>query len=206
MVNRRRERSEIIRLLVSHGADVNGYALINGKKGPTPLHVCGFPGETNLLIDLGADVDAVDENFSNMTPLMFAVLDDSPECASALTRVLLHRGADVNAMATHGRDAEVFARSTGNIGLADFLARVKAAGSWPRYVRAPRVALVRLRLLCARGRARPPTARHDPVLARLFAAPPPAPSNKRLASRQVHRPLPNEIFWLVLSFWRTDRD
>ena len=202
----RGDRSELIRLLVSHGADVNRSAFIDGNIGSTPLHVSVLPGETNLLIDLGADVDAVDEHCNNLTPLMHAVLDDDHVRSMARMRILLHRGADVNANATNDRDAEYFARRMNRDELADVLARVKAAGSWPRYVRAPRVALARLRLLCARGRARPPTARRDPILARLFAAPPPASSNKRLASRQVHRPLPNEIFWLVLSFWRTDRD
>ena len=48
--------------------------------------------------------------------------------------------------------------------------------------RAPRVALVVLRRLCEKERARPP-----PELARLFA-------------------LDKFIFWRVLAFWRTDRD
>ena len=56
------------------------------------------------------------------------------------------------------------------------------AGSWKLYVRAPRAALVALRRLCEKERARPP-----PELARLFA-------------------LDKFIFWRVLSFWRSDRD
>ena len=63
-----------------------------------------------------------------------------------------------------------------------FLRSVVAAGSWKLYVRAPRVALVVLRRLCEKERARPP-----PELARLFA-------------------LDKFIFWRVLSFWRSDRD
>ena len=50
------------------------------------------------------------------------------------------------------------------------------------FFRAPRVALVILRRLCEKDRARPP-----PELARLFA-------------------LDKFIFWRVLSFWRCDRD
>ena len=63
-----------------------------------------------------------------------------------------------------------------------FLRSVVDAGSWKLYVRAPRAALVALRRLCEKERARPP-----PELARLFA-------------------LDKFIFWRVLSFWRSDRD
>ena len=75
--------------------------------------------------------------------------------------------------------------------------RVAIAGSWFRYARAPRVELVTLRTLCARGRATPaPSAM---TFERLFGVPSsstgPAPSA-----------LPDEVFWIVLSFWRTSRD
>ena len=56
------------------------------------------------------------------------------------------------------------------------------AGSWKLYVRAPRAALVALRRLCEKDRARPPSE-----LARLFA-------------------LDKFIFWRVLSFWRSERE
>ena len=85
--------------------------------------------------------------------------------------------------------------------LADFLAAVKRAGSYAAYVRAPRVKLVRLRTLCARGRARPPA---DPVLERLFGGAPETPSTTK--SPRSSRPLPNEVFWHVLAYWRTSRD
>ena len=86
---------------------------------------------------------------------------------------------------------------------ADFLAGVKAAGSWRAYWRAPRVELVRLRSLCDRGRAEPPSPRvsrssnelsvaEAKVLERLFGAP--------------TRRLPNEVFWTILTFWRSSRD
>ena len=71
---------------------------------------------------------------------------------------------------------------------------------------------MRLRTLCARGRATPPPG--DPVLERLFAAPPPSSSTAppergtRSASRLrlTSRPLPNDVVWHILSFWRTTRD
>ena len=204
--HKRNDHSEAARLLIAHGADVN---LRARDDAVTPLHLCAFPGETDLLLDLGADINAVDT--FGCTPLFNSTIvfkSDNQKAAIAFARVLLRRGADVFAENKQGYDVQFMAHSDyhSDNELADFFAAVKAAGGWKPFIRAPRVALARLRLLCARGRARPPTARRDPILARLFAAPPPASSNKRLASRQVHRPLPNEIFWLVLSFWRTDRD
>ena len=67
------------------------------------------------------------------------------------------------------------------------LAEVRAAGSWNRYANAPRIDVIVLQRLCAAGRASPP-----PALARLFPTKSP--------------PLPKELVWLILKFWRTDRD
>ena len=69
------------------------------------------------------------------------------------------------------------------------LADVRAAGSWKRYVNKPRIDVFVLRRLCATGRASPP-----PALARLFPTSTKSP------------PLPKELVWLILKFWRTDRD
>ena len=83
--------------------------------------------------------------------------------------------------------------------LVQFLARVRAAesGAESCYVRAPREDLLTLRALCTRGRATPPSP--SILLKRLFGVPSsstgPAPSA-----------LPDDIFWIVLSFWRTSRD
>ena len=77
---------------------------------------------------------------------------------------------------------------------------VRLAGGAEAYLRAPRVQLARLRLLVARGRAQPPpfaSPKNVAVLARLFSC---APEGKRF------RPLPKEIFFHVLSYWRTARD
>jgi hypothetical protein len=76
---------------------------------------------------------------------------------------------------------------------------VLAAGSYRSYLKEPRVELVRLRLLCARGRATPPA---DPVLQRIFGAP--GASTKRAPMRAA--PLPNEVVWHIFSFWRSGRD
>ena len=72
----------------------------------------------------------------------------------------------------------------------------RLAWPWPReaetskrYANAPRLDVVVLQALCVQGRASPP-----PALARLF------PTSTRSQF------LPKEIFWRILSFWRTDRD
>ena len=197
---RRRDRSDVIRLLVHYGADVNAV----NQDGLTPLHLCDFPGETNLLIDFGARIDARDE--IGWTPLHFAACN--PHGSVALARVLMRRG-DLTLVDDDGFDAEYYANSMGNQELSQLFAAVNQAGSWRKYSNAHRIALVLLRTLCERGRARPPTSRREPVLARLFPAEPPPSSTKkaaRLASRAPKRPLPNEIFRHILAFWRTDRD
>ena len=107
-----------------------------------------------------------------------------------------------------GDDVEAFARRMAAerwvsrnrfLAAADFIAEVKNAGSWKAYLKVPRVELVRLRSLCNRGRAAPPP---DPILQRLFTNVT-ASTSKPARAR---RPLPNEVFWHVLQFWRTDRD
>ena len=193
----REDRSPMLRLLLAHGADVNGV----GVYATVALHFANSPQEADVLLKAGAAVDARDRDGD--TPLMFAASRDRYDVA----RYLLESGADISATTIDGRTVCVrCSQSSGRI--RRLLEAVETAGSWRSYVNAPRVALVRLRTLCARGRARPPSARRAPILARLFAvAPPPStPKHARLASRQLQRPIPNEIFWLVLSFWRTDRD
>ena len=69
------------------------------------------------------------------------------------------------------------------------LADVRAAGSFKRYANAPRLDVVVLQALCVKGRASPP-----PALARLFPT----------STKSPH--LPREIFWRILSYWRTERD
>jgi len=128
-----------------------------------------------------------------------------------VVRELLRGGADLDVVDAHGRNVEAIARTrlskeicTGE-GIPEhprecrrpgaveaflaLLAEVRAAGSWKRYVNKPRIDVIVLQRLCAAGRASPP-----PILASLFPTSTKSP------------PLPKELIWLILKFWRTDRD
>ena len=218
------DRSDMIRLLVSHGMDVDGRDVYRQSL----LHICQFPEEAAALIELGADVNATDR--IGQTALFFYA--EVPHRGLELIRLLLRHGCDAAAVTEHGEDVVGHAREFYNISAQDpddvgedelsrqlatatFLEDVKAAGSWKAYLRAPRVQLVRLRSLCDRSRAAPPStdvasgklmalttlsAAEVAVFARLFGAP--TPRTPRASSAR----LPNEIFWHILAFWRTDRD
>lgn len=217
-------QSDMIRLLVSHGMDVNHHT----PGSASHLHDCRCPEVAATLIELGADVNAT--SWDGETPL-FEYVELNERHAPELIRLLLRHGCDVAVVNEDGDDVVAVARESykcmldhGQYGkdrmnrqlaIADFLADVKSAGSWKAYLRAPRVQLVRLRSLCDRGRAAPPSvasgnlklttlrtlsAAEIAIFARLFGA----PTTRR--PRGSSSRLPNEIFWHILSFWRTDRD
>ena len=52
----RGDRSEVLQLLIRHGADVT-----QGINFTTPLHFCDFPKEASMLLDAGADINALDD-------------------------------------------------------------------------------------------------------------------------------------------------
>ena len=187
--HRRGDRSDAVRSLLSRGIHVN----VKNEDGLTPLHLCGFTPEMSALIDGGADANARDSN--GVQPLhIVSCLENSLE----LTKLLVHRGADVFAKSYHGirGTAEEFNTRLRNFETAKFLAD-KAASGWSPYDRVPRIELVRLRSLCIRGRASPPP---EPILERLFGAPAAPTKNKTAVT-----PLPREVFWHVLSFWRASQ-
>jgi len=116
----------------------------------------------------------------------------------AKTRLLVSRGASLDVLDQYGRSPEEHARLHGSIKNADFLAAVRAAGGWRKYIREPRINLLMLRLLCQDGRAAAPAGT---ILERLF------PSRSAARRRRVARTtLPKEVFWHVASFWRSGRD
>ena len=196
----RPDRSDAVRLLLAHGADANLEAAVR------PLLWCEYPEEMTVLLDAGADPNA--DN-----PLNCMIMDY--DNGLAMAKVLVRRGANVFYKNDRGHDVEYDVIHYYDLEDDDekktflaFLRAVKAAGSYKAYARAPRIELVRLRSLCARRRATPPP---DPILERLFDTPafernlvPECPHTK--AARGAAPPLPNEVFWHVLSFWRTSRD
>ena len=133
-----------------------------------------------------------------------------------MIRLLLSRGAALDARNNDGRDAETIARRFNNDDEAPaLLADVRlAGGTWDAYLRDPRKRLLALRVLCERGRA----STDDALLRRLFpAAPATAAEGGKRAKRGLQRTreeyraakggrLPRGIFWHILEYWRCDRD
>ena len=173
----------------------------------------GHQGIVRLLLKHGAAVNARSHT-TIMTPLMSAA-KFSGFVSLGVVRELLAGGADLDLVDAGGRNAEAIARtrlqmevySGGGIPetpslcrrpgaveaflalLAAVRAAGRAAGSWRRYVNVPRIDVIVLQRLCAAGRASPP-----PILASLFPTSTKSP------------PLPKELVWLILKFWRADRD
>ena len=224
------ERSDLCRLLASV-VDVNA----SNAQGTFPLHLARYPEEAAVLLDNGADVNASCDDVQVLfdeTPLELNY--DNPP----LARLLLSRGARTHPgkrdltqffrdMADDAaREPPVYdfdpgsmdkqgyicygdyARRDACLEAARLLEAVDSAGGWRRYTRAPRVELVRLRLLCDRGRATPPSAASAKlrtltetiILERLFGTR--TSSTRGGASGRV----PNEVFWLIFGFWRSSRD
>ncbi|KAH8072905.1 hypothetical protein JL720_10992 [Aureococcus anophagefferens] len=109
-----------------------------------------------------------------------------------MCKLLLSRGASLDARNNDGDDPEARARAYDHTTTADFLAAVRAAGGWLPYVNAPRKELLALRrrlpALRERGRAAPSSSvrAHE----RLF----------------LRKDVPDDIFSLVLTFWHSARD
>ena len=165
-----------IRLLLKHGAAVNA----RSTRGVTPLlmaaAMAGYVslGVVRELLAAGADLDLVNSGGDNAEAIVHGKLDNdvADDCGIPAFPELCRRTGAVEAFQA-------------------LLADVRAAGSWKRYVAAPRKHLIVLRCLCAAGRASPP-----PALARLFPGP----------EATEAPPLPRELAWKILEFWRTDRD
>ena len=183
----RSDRSDLIRLLVSHGADVNLFFPSMGWLLPPALHLCQFPGEVEALLDAGADIDI--REIRDDEPGRTALHCHAIRGHSALVKVLVHRGANVLSADENGDNALDLARWSErphNVETAAFLEHATAA-ALTAYSNAPRVDLVQLRELCERGRATPPP---ESILERLFDS----------------TALPKEVFWHILSFWRSSQD
>ena len=192
-------RVATMRFLLDHGADASAA----DDRGWTPLHICalyGYADAVAILLDGGARVDA--RNGSGHTPLISA----AREGRDAVLKRLLKHGAALGERNTYDETAEATARRWNRPATADLLGRVRAAGGWSGYVRAPRRQLLALRILCEQGRART----DDALLRRLFPAAPPAPEGAK-RTREDYRAeqggvVPRGIFWTIVEYWRSSRD
>lgn len=107
-------KAAMVKLLLQHGAPVN-----ERGRGLTPLLLTDEPEIATALLDGGADVNAATEasteDNEGKTPLMLALgtsyplhgydYDDSGAQRLAMIRLLLRRGANINATARYGATA-----------------------------------------------------------------------------------------------------
>ena len=166
----------VVRMLLAHGASVEAHAPFG--LCPTALQMAalmsGFIslGVVKELLQSGASLDAVNQYGHTADDIAQSRLDKP-----------IYAGDDMP-------EKPQLKRRPGAVeAFLALLADVRAAGSFKRYANAPRIEVVVLQALCAKGRASPP-----PALARLFPT----------STKSPH--LPREIFWRILSYWRTDRD
>ena len=105
-----KESIEIIRQLISNGADINS----KNYEGNTPLHISMLTTPYNmdiieLLIKSGSNINA--QNNSIMTPLMFASIDGEADCM----KLLLDMDANINIQNLWGATALYIAVQSRNI-------------------------------------------------------------------------------------------
>jgi Ankyrin repeats (3 copies)/Ankyrin repeats (many copies) len=106
--------SDILSLLIEHGADTNG----RGRFGDTPLHRASGTGRLEagqFLLNRGADIDV--QNYLNNTALIYAAANGHVEFA----RMLLDRGALIDARGNVGRTPLHWAAENGQIGAVRLL-------------------------------------------------------------------------------------
>ena len=172
-----------IRWLLVRGANVEATAQFGFK----PLHCAAAEGRRDaavVLLDAGADLNA--RTLRQSTSLHLNTDANLLNCK--MFKLLLSRGASLDAHDSKGRDPEAYARVLNRSNNAALFADVRAAGGWSAYVAAPRNQLLALR------RELPTCFRTAPCRARAQA---------RLF---LDRRIPDDVFMHVLTFWRSARD
>ena len=121
---------EQLNLFILGGADVNN---VKDPNGMTLLHLAiryGHADIATLLINKGADVNAMDEHTYTKTPLHWAAMKGH----TAVAELLIARGADVNAHGTYGHTPMQYAAGRGHLDVVELLlskgADVEAANHW----------------------------------------------------------------------------
>jgi ankyrin repeat protein len=109
--------TELVRLLISNGADVNA----SSADGDTPLHTASKEGFSDLVWLLGyngADVEA--RNELGRTALHIAAFRGNAE----VVELLLRAGrVDLDATDADGKTADILAEEKGHLGLAELIRR-----------------------------------------------------------------------------------
>ena len=120
------------------------------------------------------------------TPLMNCCAFAKPVSRQIETiKLLLSRGAAVDAVDRNDRDAAAYAAYGQNTEAAALVRAVRAAGGWRAYLIEPRLGLFVLKALAAKPR--PATAVPGRLHAGLFT-------------------LPDAVFRIVTQYWQSDRD
>jgi hypothetical protein len=202
-----RKKLAVMKLLIAYGATIDLVLLHLAILRSQP-EVLGL-----LLTSSGIDANETsnaNESFGRKPLLRVAAM--AKKDASEFVRVLLRRGASIDVLAEDDYDsrldglAEADGPALKHLLLPVFwypntrhlLSEILTAGSWKRYVREPCVDLLLLRVLCQSGRASAPRG----PMKRLFSASF-ANSGAKRAARGAS--LPDSLFWVVLSYWRSSR-
>lgn len=187
-------RVDVVRLLLDRGADVDR----PDSMGTTSLNIAcyrGYVDVARMCIEGGADVEKADHD--GQAPLYLACLAGRLDVARVC---VVEGGADINRTNNHGRSPHDAARNYDHPALAAWLARVREAGGWTRYISEPRYKLVVLRAEAARGLARRRRAdlSTEQLLDFLF------PGDRPRRARRSQPRLPDELFTIVARYYWAD--
>ncbi len=200
------DRRGVMRILISHGADVN----YNYDYDPGPWQALDVAFYNNnieaawLLLDNGADVSRLNSE------VWARVLVNS-----RLVHIVLAAGLDFTAPCVNGRTPEDYVRAIlftlsepdeDLEGILSILVGVRLAGSYKQYVLKDYKYLLRTRSLLARGRALI-GPRTPEVVGRLFGGRADPAASRRATRRRKPPPqrpagVPDPAFWLVMEYWR----